>query len=53
MAAGGREVVTLQFGSYSNYVGAHFWNAQEALFTYDHLAPVRCLDVRRNSVSDC
>ncbi|CAI5473274.1 unnamed protein product [Closterium sp. Yama58-4] len=24
-----REVVTLQFGSYANFVGAHFWNLQD------------------------
>lgn len=23
-----REVITLQFGNYANYVGAHFWNFQ-------------------------
>ncbi|CAI5989890.1 unnamed protein product [Closterium sp. NIES-64] len=26
-----REVVTLQFGSYANFVGAHFWNLQVRL----------------------
>eukprot|EP00887_Chlorella_sp_A99_P006240 scaffold3.g6240.t1 len=25
----GREVLTLQFGSYANYVGAHYWNFQD------------------------
>ena len=35
------EVVTLQCGNYANYVGAHFWNAQEALFSYDPAAKVR------------
>ena len=24
----GREVITLQFGGFSNYVGAHYWNFQ-------------------------
>ena len=28
MAETGREVVTLQLGNYSNFVGAHFWNIQ-------------------------
>ncbi|KAH6644632.1 protein DML1 [Boeremia exigua] len=28
------EVVTLQFGSQSNYLGTHFWNTQESYFTY-------------------
>ncbi|EFA05270.1 protein misato [Tribolium castaneum] len=29
------EILTLQFGHYSNYVGAHWWNVQEAGFRYD------------------
>ncbi|CAG8638677.1 9164_t:CDS:2, partial [Racocetra persica] len=29
------EIVTLQFGHFSNYVGAHFWNAQEEYFSFD------------------
>ncbi|KAF2396411.1 tubulin nucleotide-binding domain-like protein [Trichodelitschia bisporula] len=28
------EIVTLQFGPQSNYLGTHFWNAQESYFTY-------------------
>ena len=28
------EIVTLQFGKQSNYIGTHFWNAQESYFTY-------------------
>jgi len=28
------EIVTLQFGSQSNYLGTHFWNTQESYFTY-------------------
>ena len=27
----GGEILTLQFGNYSNYVGAHFWNFQDEL----------------------
>lgn len=30
-----REVITFQFGNYSNYIGAHWWNIQEAGFNYD------------------
>lgn len=30
-----REIITFQFGNYSNYVGAHWWNVQEAGFNYD------------------
>eukprot|EP01028_Stygiella_incarcerata_P009030 TRINITY_DN4114_c0_g1_i1.p1 TRINITY_DN4114_c0_g1~~TRINITY_DN4114_c0_g1_i1.p1 ORF type:complete len:605 (+),score=169.75 TRINITY_DN4114_c0_g1_i1:111-1925(+) len=26
-----REVLTLQFGSFSNFIGSHFWNSQRAL----------------------
>ncbi|KAF9639179.1 hypothetical protein BFW01_g10076 [Lasiodiplodia theobromae] len=29
------EIVTLQFGQQSNYLGTHFWNTQESYFTYD------------------
>jgi hypothetical protein len=32
------EIVTLQLGQAANYVGTHFWNAQEAYFTYDDAA---------------
>lgn len=30
-----REILTLQFGNYSNYFGAHFWNLQEKSFVYE------------------
>ncbi|XP_013111049.2 protein misato [Stomoxys calcitrans] len=30
-----RELLTLQFGNYANYVGAHWWNIQESGFSYD------------------
>ncbi|KAL5244425.1 hypothetical protein ACI65C_011835 [Semiaphis heraclei] len=30
-----REIITLQFGHYSNFIGTHFWNLQEASFTYE------------------
>ncbi|XP_030036783.2 protein misato [Manduca sexta] len=29
-----REILTLQFGHYSNFIGAHFWNLQELSFDY-------------------
>lgn len=29
-----RAVITLQIGNYSNYIGAHFWNIQEAGFVF-------------------
>ncbi|KAI0879634.1 tubulin domain-containing protein [Hypoxylon argillaceum] len=37
-----REIITLQLGQQSNYVAAHFWNAQESYFTYgaDEESPV-------------
>ncbi|KAK6643545.1 hypothetical protein RUM43_005055 [Polyplax serrata] len=34
-----REVLTFQFGNYSNYVGAHWWNIQESYFQYDDRNP--------------
>ncbi|XP_050542872.1 protein misato [Daktulosphaira vitifoliae] len=30
-----RECISLQFGNYSNFIGTHFWNLQEASFSYD------------------
>ena len=30
-ATSGKEVITFQVGNYSNFVGAHYWNLQEAL----------------------
>ncbi|XP_059174651.1 protein misato homolog 1-like [Physella acuta] len=30
-----REVVSIQIGSYSNFVGTHWWNQQESSFVYD------------------
>ncbi|KAF1986847.1 protein DML1 [Aulographum hederae CBS 113979] len=29
------EILTLQFGEQSNYLGTHFWNTQESYFTYN------------------
>lgn len=37
--AAAREVISLQFGHYSNFVGTHFWNIQESLFNYDPNEP--------------
>ena len=36
--AGAREIISLQFGHYSNFVGTHLWNIQEASFSYDSSA---------------
>ncbi|XP_073827940.1 misato mitochondrial distribution and morphology regulator [Musca autumnalis] len=33
-----REILTLQFGNYANYVGTHWWNIQESGFSYDSSA---------------
>jgi hypothetical protein len=30
-----REVMTLQLGGYSNFMGSHFWNIQEECMSYD------------------
>lgn len=37
-----REILTLQFGHYSNYIGAHFWNIQELSFDYTGTAKTEC-----------
>lgn len=29
-----REIVSLQFGHYSNFIGTHWWNIQETGFDY-------------------
>ncbi|XP_054006063.1 protein misato [Hylaeus anthracinus] len=30
-----REILTIQFGYYSNFIGTHWWNLQESNFSYD------------------
>ncbi|KAI0049602.1 tubulin nucleotide-binding domain-like protein [Auriscalpium vulgare] len=35
-----KEIIYIQAGSLSNYVGTHFWNAQQSYFTYDEDEPV-------------
>ncbi|XP_067124479.1 protein misato homolog 1 isoform X2 [Centruroides vittatus] len=30
-----REVITLQIGNYSNFIGTHWWNSQESSFCYE------------------
>ncbi|XP_019721597.1 protein misato homolog 1 isoform X2 [Hippocampus comes] len=34
-----REVITLQLGHYSNFVGTHWWNLQDASLSYDPEMP--------------
>ncbi|XP_037650107.1 protein misato homolog 1 isoform X1 [Sebastes umbrosus] len=34
-----REVITLQLGHYSNFVGTHWWNLQDASLSYDPDGP--------------
>ncbi|XP_038581561.1 protein misato homolog 1 isoform X1 [Micropterus salmoides] len=34
-----REVITLQLGHYSNFVGTHWWNLQDASLSYDPETP--------------
>ncbi|XP_061123041.1 protein misato homolog 1 [Syngnathus typhle] len=34
-----REVITLQLGHYSNFVGTHWWNIQDASLSYDPEMP--------------
>jgi hypothetical protein len=31
-----REIVTLQFGEQSNYLGTHFWNTQVSALPHSH-----------------
>ena len=33
-----KSVITLQLGHYANYVGAHFWNIQEAGFVFNNVS---------------
>lgn len=35
-----REVITLQLGHYSNFVGTHWWNLQDATLAYDPETPL-------------
>ncbi|KAK7898475.1 hypothetical protein WMY93_019328 [Mugilogobius chulae] len=35
-----REVITLQLGHYSNFVGTHWWNLQDASLSYDPDTPL-------------
>ncbi|KAM4539631.1 protein misato homolog 1 isoform 2-T2 [Odontesthes bonariensis] len=35
-----REVITLQLGHYSNFVGTHWWNLQDASLSYDPGSPL-------------
>ncbi|XP_030003855.1 protein misato homolog 1 isoform X2 [Sphaeramia orbicularis] len=35
-----REVITLQLGHYSNFVGTHWWNLQDASLSYDPEMPL-------------
>lgn len=39
MSGACREVVTLQLGHYSNFIGTHWWNIQDAGLVYDADAP--------------
>jgi len=45
-----RAVITLQFGNYSNYIGAHFWNIQEAGFVYSSSPSAKCIPDVDNDV---
>lgn len=39
-----REILYFQAGKLANYVGAHFWNAQEQYFTYGEDAEESIVD---------
>ncbi|XP_033211026.1 protein misato isoform X2 [Belonocnema kinseyi] len=34
-----REILTIQIGHYSNFIGTHWWNLQETNFSYDPKTP--------------
>lgn len=34
-----REIITLQLGHYSNFIGTHWWNLQDAALVYDSDSP--------------
>ena len=34
-----KEIIYVQAGNFSNYIGTHFWNAQESYFTFDDDEP--------------
>ncbi|THU90558.1 tubulin nucleotide-binding domain-like protein [Dendrothele bispora CBS 962.96] len=41
-----REILYIQAGTFANYVGTHFWNTQEAYFTYaEEDEPFVCHDI--------
>ncbi|KIP06639.1 hypothetical protein PHLGIDRAFT_24463 [Phlebiopsis gigantea 11061_1 CR5-6] len=39
-----REILYFQAGTFANFVGTHFWNAQESYFTYGEDAPEAFVD---------
>lgn len=43
-----REIVTLQLGHYSNFVGTHWWNLQDSALSYDPDSPLG--DLQSNDV---
>lgn len=34
-----KEILTLQFGHYANFIGTHWWNIQEQGFDYNSTSP--------------
>lgn len=41
-----KEIIYIQAGEFSNYTGTHFWNTQEAYFTYeDYEEPLTSYDI--------
>ena len=45
-----RAVITLQIGNYSNYIGSHFWNIQEAGFVFPSQTNINYVPDINNSV---
>ena len=46
-----REIIYIQAGSFANYIGTHFWNAQEQYFIYPEQEEVSAEPLIDNDVS--
>lgn len=46
----GREIITLQLGNYSNFVGSHFWNLQDQYFVEEGQVCATMLRTRQQNI---
>ncbi len=37
-----REIITLQLGHYSNFIGTHWWNLQVSLINSEYIPFIHC-----------